>query len=221
MATYIIDMEIMYAIEVGVCPIDEDTKKELEDLGGPEEVDADFYYDNDLLPYHATIVMNEGVFYDNEIFSLEVKDENENVIYRTTDPKSIIRYPYYNEETKEVIEAPNWKFKGFEDGHYLVFNDDLKSCALYGEFEADEFDPSKLSFHPSEFFDTIFCKNDVFLQEVRYDNQKLDIEVEYTDSFGVDITLRESKDGHFNDFRRGKTSWMMVRHSDNSTSYLL
>ena len=202
MATYIIEMEIKYAIEVGLCPIDEDTKKELEDLGGPEKVDTHYFFANDLFPDYETVVMSEGDFYDNETFSLEVKDENENVIYRTTDPKSIIRYPYYNEETKEVIEAPNWKFKGIEDGPYLVFNNDLKWCTISGEFEADEFDPSKLSFHPSLFYDTILCKNDVFLQEVRYDNQKLDIAAEYIDPFGAEITLRELKDGHFNCFRR-------------------
>lgn len=32
MATYIIEMEIKYAIEVGLCPIDEDTKKKVEDF---------------------------------------------------------------------------------------------------------------------------------------------------------------------------------------------
>lgn len=204
MATYIIEMEIKYAIEVGLCPIDEDTKKELENLGGPEEADSDFFFDNDIVPVIDTVVMNESDFYDSETFSLEVKDENENVIYRTTDPKSIIRYPYYNEETEEEIEAPNWEFKGVEEGPgpFLIQNTDLEWCTISGEFEADEFDPSKLSFHPSEFFDNILCEDDVFLQEVRYDNQKLDIAAEYSDPFGADITLRELKDGHFNGYRR-------------------
>lgn len=202
MAKYTVELEIRGAIEVGLCSLDEDLKEELEDLGGIEKVDSDFILDNDIFPDYVTVVMNEGDFYDSETFSLEVKDENENVIYRTTDPKSIIRYPYCNEETEEEIEAPNWKFKGVEPGTYIIENKDLKWCTLSGEFEADDFAPSKLSFHPSEFFDFILCEDDVFLQELRYDNQKLDIYAEDDDPYGSDYKCLESKDGHFDDFRR-------------------
>ncbi len=203
MATYTVELTIKNATEVRLYGLDEDQKAALDDLGGIEEVDLDYIFDKNFCPKYETIVMYVDAFYDNKTFSLEVKDEDGKVVYETTDPESIIRYPYDNEETDEVVEAPNWEFKGVEPGTYIVENNDLKWCTLEGEFEADSFDPSKLSFYPSESFDDEYiCEDDVFLQDLRYDNQNLYLESDYSDCRGSSFKLLESEDGRFKDYRR-------------------
>ena len=202
MASLYLELTIKYAIEVRLYGIDEEQKDELEDMGGIEEVDVGFIFDNNMIDNYETVVMNVDNFLDSETFSLEVKDEDGNVVYESNAPDSIVRYPYDEEENDEVVEAPNLDFKGVEPGTYIVENNNLKWCTISGEFEAEDFDPSKLSFYPSETFDDYICEDDVFLQEIRYDNQKLDVDVEYSDCYGSDFNLLESEDGHFKDFRR-------------------
>ena len=171
-------------------------------MGGIEEVDADFIFDNDLIDNYETVVMNVDDFLDSETFSWKVKDEDGNVVYETNNPDSIIRYSYYDKEKDEEVEAPNLDFKGVEPGTYIVENNNLKWGTISGEFDAEDFEPSKLSFYPSETFDDNICEDDAFLQELRYDNQKLDLVVEYSDCYGSDFNLLESEDGHFGDYRR-------------------
>ena len=160
MANYTVELSVRGATEVRLYAVDDEVQEALDDIGGVEEVDADFIIDNDLYDVYSTIVMNDCTLDDSETFSLVVKDEDDNVIYETDNPSSIIRYPYgdYDEEKEEDVEvlAPNFDFKGVEPGVYLVENNDLKWMTLTGEFEADEFDPKKLSFHPSEVFDKRF-----------------------------------------------------------------
>lgn len=105
MATYTVELTIKNATEVRLYGLDEDQKAELDDLGGIEEVDSDYFFDNDFCLEYETIVMNVDALYGNETFSLEVKDEDGKVVYETTDPESIIRYPYDNEETDEEVEG--------------------------------------------------------------------------------------------------------------------
>lgn len=202
MASYTVELTIKYAIEVRLYGIDEDMEEEIEDIGGIEKVNVGFCFDNNLINDYETVVMNVDHFLDSETFSLEVKDEDGNVVYETHDSDSIIRYPYYDEENDEEVEAPNLNFKGVEPGTYIVENNNLKWCTISGEFETEDFAPSKLSFYPSETFDDYICEDDIFLQEIRYDNQKLDIDVEYSDCYGSDFNLLESEDGRFKDFRR-------------------
>lgn len=200
MTNYTVELSIKGATEVRLYSVDDEVQEALDDIGGVEEVDLDFLEDNDLYNEYGTIVMDDCTLDDSETFSLEVKDEDDNVIYETTDPGSIVRYPEYeyDEEKEEDVwlPTPSFEFKGVEPGTYLVENNDLKWCTLTGEFEADEFDPKKLSFHPSEIFDKILCDEDVFLSELRYDNQKLDIEVDYIDPYGSDFHLLEAEELH-------------------------
>lgn len=216
MANYTVELSVKGATEVRLYAVDDEVQEALDDIGGVEEIDLDFMFDNELLDDYSTIVMNDCVLDDSKTFSLVVKDEDDNVIYETDNPSSIIRYPYddYDEEKEEDVEvlAPNFDFKGVEPGVYIVENNDLKWVTLTGEFETDEFDPKKLSFHPSEVFDKMICDEDVFLIELRYDNQKTDIEIDYTDCYGSDFRLLEAeklRDGdcfqekyNFNSYRR-------------------
>ena len=194
MANYTVELTIKGATEVGLYLVDDEVQEALDDIGGVEEADVDFFEDNELYNDYGTIVMNDCELDDSDTFSLEVKDEDDNVIYETTDPSSIVRYPEYDEDVE--LPTPNFDFKGVKPGTYIVENNDLKWCTLTGEFEAEEFDPKKLSFHPSEVFDKMLCDEDVFLIELRYDNQKLDIEVDYNDCYGSDLHLLEAEELH-------------------------
>jgi hypothetical protein len=198
MANYTVELTIRYAEEVHLYSVADEVKDEVkeavDDIGGVEKIDRQFIEDNDLDYEISTIVMNCDCLDDSNTFKLEVKDEDGNIVYETTDPQSIIRYPYDDEETDEEIEAPNFEFQGVEPGTYIVENIALKWCTLTGEIETDEFDPSKLAFFPSEIFDGIICEDDVFLQELRYDSQKLGMYDEYSDCFGSDFNLLEAEE---------------------------
>lgn len=194
MANYTVELTIKWPTEVRLYSVDDEVQEALDDIGGVEEVDEDFFDDNELYNDYGTVVMNDCALDDSETFSLEVKDEDDNVIYETTDPGSIVRYPEYDEDVE--LPTPNFDFKGVEPGTYIVENSDLKWCTLAGEFEAEEFDPKKLSFHPSEVFDQKLCNEDVFLSELRYDNQKLDMEVDYSEDCGSNFHLLEAEELH-------------------------
>lgn len=215
MANYTIELTIRNAEEVHLYSVADEVKDEVkeavDDIGGVEKIDLQFIEDNELDYEISTIVMNCDCLDDSDTFKLEVKDEDGNIVYETTAPQSIIRYPYDDEETGEEIEAPNFEFRGVEPGTYIVENIALKWCTLTGEIETDEFDPSKLAFFPSEIFDGYICEDDVFLQELRYDSQKLGMYDEYSDCFGSDFNLLEAEElscphhnfpYNFEDFRR-------------------
>ena len=211
MAKFTITMELRGAIEIDPYLIDDDTYDELNVNDEIDEVDADEatdYFDIE----RAETVMNYDVLCDCDTFSLEVRDENDNVVYKTKNPNSIKMYNFYkgefgtyndddNVDDDGVLSSPlsNFNFKNVPDGKYLIENFDLKWDTFEGEFEADEFDPSKLAFYPSEYLNSEICEDDVFLTCLRYDGKELDIEESWTDAYGSRYKLLTKEDDNWSD----------------------
>lgn len=210
MAKFHLEMYFKGAIEIDPYLIDDDTYDE---LGVDDEIDYDnakeatMYFDI----VRAETVMTYDELCDCDTFSLEVRDENDNVVYETKNPDSIKMYTYYkgvfgtyndDENTNEdgdLPPLPNFNFKNVPDGKYLIENFDLKWDNFEGEFEADEFDPSKLAFYPSEYLNSEICDDEVFLTCLRYDGKELDIEESWTDAYGSRFKLLTKEDDNWSD----------------------
>lgn len=210
MAKFYLEMSIKGAIEIDPYLIDDDTYDE---LGVDDEIDYDdadeatMYFDL----VRAETVMTYDELCDCDTFSLKVRDENNNVVYETKNPDSIKMYTYYkgefgtyndDENTNEdgdLPPLPNFNFKNVPDGKYLIENFDLKWDNFEGEFEADEFDPSKLAFYPSEYLNSEICDDEVFLTCLRYDGKELDIEESWTDAYGNRFKLLTKEDDNWSD----------------------
>jgi formylglycine-generating enzyme required for sulfatase activity len=203
MARYKIELCIRWATEVRLYWLDKEDQEALEAMGGVENLDAvsKFMYDNCLGDAAGAIVMDDYCLESGCHFELDVVDEDGNVVYKTDDPCSI--------KTLASGEAPNFVFEGVEPDTYLVQNSHLDVTTISGEIETDVFDPSKLSFFPSEYLDHVLCKGDVFLGELRYDNQKLqDIDEGWETAFDCGFKVLEAKElnecgANFNEYRLG------------------
>ena len=208
MARYTISMGTSRrSTELRLYRLDEEGKKAVEDVG-VENVDEGFVLENFDEETYMAVVMNEELFENDDCFELEVRDEDGNVVYHTDDPNSINTYPYYDEEAEEEIEEAPIEFKGVEPGTYIVENINLDDgVELNGEFETDEFDPSKLFFFPSEYIDRLLCEDDVFLSELRYDGQQLYMESEWGEPDDYEVKVLEAHeldqwDANFSENRR-------------------
>ena len=203
MAKYKIQFRIRWATEVRLYWLDKEGQEALKAMGGVENLDAvnKFMYDNCLGDAAGAIVMDDYCLESGCHFELDVVDEDGNVVYKTDDPCSI--------KTLASGEAPNFVFEGVEPDTYLVENSHLDVTTISGEIETDVFDPSKLSFFPSEYLDHVLCKGDVFLGELRYDNQKLqDIDEGWETAFDCGFKVLEAKElnecgANFNEYRLG------------------
>ncbi len=209
MAKYTVLLSVNRPVELKLYKLDAEMKKMLDDAGGVEEVGQRFFFENEWLEEdYEAIVMNENRFEgfdpEQEDFYLEVKDEKGKVVYKTNDPMAVRRYPCIDreylldflldddenvdeDEVDRIVHSFN--FKGVEPGTYLVENYFLRFAELNGEFEADEFDPSKLAFFPSEQFDHNLCEDDVFLSELRYEEKEIGMfdekDMDYDSEFNV------------------------------------
>ena len=210
MAKFTVTMELRGAIEIDPYLIDDETYDKLgvdDEIDDSEANEASMYFDIE----RAETVMNYDELCDCDTFSLEVRDENDNVVYKTKNPNSIKMYTYYkgefgtynddeNEnEDGELPPLPNFNFKNVPDGKYLIENFDLKWDTFEGEFEADEFDPSKLAFYPSEYLDSNICEDEVFLTCLRYDGKELDLEESWSDAYGSRYKLLTKEDDNWSD----------------------
>lgn len=211
MAKFTVKFELRGAVQVNPYLIDDDTYDELgvdDEIDGYEAMEAAESFDI----VRTETVMTYDDLYDCDTFSLEVRDENDNVVYETKNPDSIKMYSYYkgefgtyndddNVDEDGVLSVPltNFNFKNAPDGKYLINNIDLKWDTLEGEFETAEFDPSKLAFYPSEYLDSSICEDEVFLTCLRYDGKELDIEENWTDSYGDRYKLLTKEDDNWSD----------------------
>lgn len=205
MAKFYLNMEIKGATEVLAYQIDEET---YDDLNVDEELDEDDAIDiqDSFDVTHSEVVMTYDDLADCETFSLIVKDEDDNIVYKSHDATEFPLYWFskyankaykYNEEEEEEDEdeeekeydLPNFTFSNLEEGHYMIENNDLKWATWEAEFEAEEFDPSKLAFYPSAFFDDSLCEDDVYLSCLRYDTQMLYLDSDWGDNYGSNFKL--------------------------------
>ena len=91
------------------------------------------------------------------------------------------------EESEDLAEAASDAlFDGLDENSYAtetVINENdyynIDELLLEVMDEDGEFDPSKLSFHPSVNLDCQICEDDVFLSCLRYDNEEIYPEHEY------------------------------------------
>lgn len=201
MAKYTIELTVKYPTEVTGVKIDSDTKAELEESSCFTDDAEEVYFNAD--DYIASeVVMYEDDFYSTDTFSLEVKDENGNVVYETTDAESITTYPYYDEDKDEEVDAPNFEREPVEVGDYLIENNTLKWTTITFELETDApFDSSKLSFYPSAHLDYFICEDDIFLNELRYDNKRMITEWDCNDNYGKDYGLSSYNGENWTDYR--------------------
>ena len=201
MTKYTLELIVKYPTEISVVKIDSDTKSELEESSCFNDDAAEVFYNAD--DYITTqVVIAEDDFLGTDTFSLEVKDENGNVVYKTTDTGSITTYPYYDEDKDEDVEAPNFKREPVEVGDYLIENNTLKWTTISFELETDSpFDPSKLSFYPCAYLDDILCEDDIFLSQLRYDNKEMVREWDYNDNYGLDYGLSSYNGENWTEYR--------------------
>lgn len=202
MAKFYFEMKFKGAVEVRVCEMDEDTYNDFENDDEWEENWME--WDGSFPDVCSAIVMYNDALYENKNFSLVVKDEEGNVVYETEDASSIPMYcyfpssdsiiKYYDDEEGEdgddkEYDLPNFEFKDVPDGFYMIENVDLKWTYFEGEFEADEFAPSKFAFYPSEYFDDIICEDDVFISNIRYDGKPIEFEEDGSAPYGSNFKL--------------------------------
>lgn len=120
-------------------------------------------------------------FENDSSFSLKVTDEQGDIVYETHDPLSIARYPLEDEDGFEIEEIPNYKEEKLAEGAYFVQKFNKEGCCFtVYDLEVDEFDPSKLSFYPTEYpLWSLVDEDCVSLGDIRYDNKRLDVEGDY------------------------------------------
>lgn len=95
-------------------PIDEYLQDELYNVGGFETLNEnghieDFMQKYALFPRYSNVLIHKNEFKCTEYFSIIVKDEKDNVVYKTTDSNSLIIYPLYSKEKakKNAQQFPN------------------------------------------------------------------------------------------------------------------
>ncbi len=128
------------------------------------------------------LTKKEDSFTEGDHFNLKVTDEAGNVVYETKDPEDIFSYDK---------ECPQQEVPTREEGTYLVSVDELKWFTLTGEFETDNFDPSKFCLC-SNLEIAVICGEDmedmVDFNQFYYDDQRLLMEEqEDYDDYGVTL----------------------------------
>lgn len=207
MAKFYFEMNMKGPIEYHVNEIDEETYNELQDDEDAFECGLDL--DIPLQEITGGMVLHMD---NTDTFSLVVKDEDGNVVYETEDASEIPMFNYdgeksYDYNSDEVDEdddpighdLPKFKFTNVPDGFYIVEIAQSKWTTIEGDFEADEFDPSKLAFYPSEMLGYDLLEDGVSLSDFRYDGDKVEFgDVSSNDGNGDSFKLLK-KDKYWSD----------------------
>lgn len=197
--------------ELRLYGLDKEQKEELEGLDDDEI--SEYIWDKGLGDSYGSFVVNEDSYSSEETEDpiLTVYDKDENVVYETCDPRAIkiyyFRYDpddeFYDPDDDEFYAVePDFVFNGVEDGAYLVENNFVGQFEMEGWFEADNFDPSKFAFYPSNIFDTSICEDDIHLCELHYDKQKIEWGDDNNDTEYPEYNVGEAKNGEFHMYRR-------------------
>ncbi len=133
----------------------------------------------DLRDTHWDLTKNEDSFTEGDRFNLKVTDEAGNVVYETKDPESIFSYDK---------EWPEQEIPEIDYGTYLVSIDELKWFTLTGEFETDNFNPSKFCLCNNQEISALCGEDMVDFNQFYYDNQCLKMEEpEDYDDYGITL----------------------------------
>lgn len=114
----------------------------------------------------------EVLTWDSQM-DFSVYDEDGNEIYHTDDMKDFDLWGERDDEGEFT------DFEGMPDGDYFIGFDVMKGSCWEGEFEAEEFDPKKLTFDRSKELDDEFPMIGDDVMEVsclRYDGEEVDME---------------------------------------------
>ena len=114
----------------------------------------------------------EVLTWDSQM-DFSVYDEDDNEIYHTDDMKDFDLWGERDEDGDFT------DFEGMPDGDYFIGFDTMKGSCWEGTFEADEFDPKKLTFDRSKELDDEFPMIGDDVMEVsclRYDGEEVDLE---------------------------------------------
>ena len=151
---------------------DEDLKRRCLEAAANEEL-SEFWGDYS---------QDEGGYcfdYEREVLTWDsqmdfsVYDEDDNEIYHTDDMKDFDLWGERDEDGDFT------DFEGIPDGDYFIGFDVMKGSCWEGEFEAEEFDPKKLTFDRSKEIDDEFPLIGDDVMEVscmRYDGEEVDLE---------------------------------------------
>ena len=136
----------------------------------------------ELSEFWGDYAYNEGdccFDYEHEVLTWDsqmdfsVYDEDDNEIYHTDDMKDFDLWGERDEDGEFT------DFEGMPDGDYFIGFDVMKGSCWEGTFEAEEFDPKKLSFERSKELDDEFPMIGDDVMEVsclRYDGEEIDLE---------------------------------------------
>lgn len=196
-----------YTIEIAVrgkgvqlLELDEDEKDQLLDeslddvyMDWIEEKDYEFYMEKIFLMPEC------------DRFRLTIKDEDGNIVFETTDPKTLNDYTMDEDDNPQV---EGWKFVGVVDGIYLTRIQTLKGCYFTGEFELeDTFDVNKLYVLQSDEINDELMGNYVYSLDAIYyqrgegfDTERDQIELEdesFAEEQYYDTYLMEVSDGDY------------------------
>lgn len=184
------EMKIQGPTSLKLFKLDENTYRELEkskDLAEDWKTKA-----GEFEQVASEVVMNVEKFWREADFSLVVKDEEDNLVFKTTNAEVLsvfnnlgceesFEYGGKTDSDGHPVECnlPLYEYKGLPIGYYLAENEKLEYIKFNGEFETDRFIPSALMLFPSEELDCVICENDVFLSRIRYYYAPVKCEVEY------------------------------------------
>ena len=137
---------------------------------------------DELSSFWGDYAYDEGEYnfdYEREVLTWDsqmdfsVYDEDDNEIFHTDDMKDFDLWGLQNEDGDYT------DFEGMPDGDYFIGFDTMKGSCWEGTFEAEEFDPKKLTFDRSKELDDEFPLIGDDVMEVsclRYDGEQVDLE---------------------------------------------
>lgn len=97
---------------------------------------------------------------------------------------TLLSFIHSTPRKKQKKMPNNFQMKGVETRQYVIETELLKSEKFTGEFETEEFNPSKLELYPSEIISYDCHKGYISLQTLHYNGKQIefdDIDGNYSD----------------------------------------
>jgi hypothetical protein len=176
MKKYTVEMTIKGLSKVHWSKVHDKSSEEIDadieegiDEGYADEVIVDLIDSND---NNWDLIINDEEFVDNnDTFTIEVKDEDGNVVFKSNDPESVF---HDDDDDDDNIPVSADRYPG--DGTYLIELEMLKWYSLTGTFETEDFQPSKFHLDFNGELEYIMNMDNVDFKKLRYGLQYINLE---------------------------------------------